>query len=70
MSVRARAVFGTSRAKLTRVLAAAALGVLVSCGPSGPEVPVQSLPNGLDPLRAAFNADLPKLRLILLLDPT
>jgi hypothetical protein len=65
-----RAGFGTRRAKRTCILVAAALGVLISCGPSGPEVPVQSLANGLEPLRSAFNAELSKVRLLLLLDPT
>ncbi|PYV18556.1 MAG: hypothetical protein DMG21_04610 [Acidobacteria bacterium] len=70
MNRRRRVVFSVRRRWLARLFAAAAFAFLAACSPSGREVPVQSLPDGLEPLRAAFNSDAAKMRLLLLLDPT
>lgn len=60
---------------LTRAgLCLAALAVLCfSCGPSlrqNADLPLYELHGSLDPLRRAFNKDVGKVRLMLLLDPT
>jgi hypothetical protein len=43
---------------------------LTQCSPPQREIPFTKLSSGFQPLRAQFNQDVGKVRLLLLLDPT
>ncbi len=67
MDRKGRAIF-PRRSKVAAICTALLLALL-SCS-KGPEAPITSLANGVEPFRDAFNQDVGKVRLLLLLDPT
>jgi hypothetical protein len=55
---------------LLLVLAAAAVVLAAGCTPEGPPSPYQALGATAAPVRAAFNANIGKVRIIMLVAPT
>jgi len=52
------------------VLASVASGVMSSCAPQGSPASYQAIRPDAEPLRAAFNANVGKVRVIMLVAPT
>lgn len=59
------------RAKaLQALVAACSIGTLAGCSPRGPSSPHAVLGPDAEPLRAAFNRDTDKVRVVMLVAPT